>query len=183
MALAPCRTIQLQDPRWRSAFDLRIMTQNHARRIPKRLLCIVVMTLASCRSGSEPLSPTPAPANVEGCYSLILGRWSGPRTSPDPPSSITLLDSVGSVLLEREKLLARPNPISAPMPFDMAWWARLDAEHLDIVFTDGGIIGIRMHLVWGWGDASWRGTAEAFTDVRPTVQAVSTIRLDKRPCA
>jgi hypothetical protein len=69
------------------------------------------------------------------------------------------------------------------MPFDMAWWSRLAPEHLEIVFTDGGYIGVRLHLVWGWGDSTWRGTAEAFTDVSPSIQARTTSTLAPRECS
>jgi hypothetical protein len=69
------------------------------------------------------------------------------------------------------------------MGFDMAFWTRLSPEHLDLVFTDGGYVGVRLHLVWGWGDAHWRGTAEAFTDVRPSIEATATSTLSPRECS
>jgi len=68
------------------------------------------------------------------------------------------------------------------MAFDMAWWNLIAPEHVDVVFTDGGLVGVRMHLVWGWGDGTWHGTAEAFTDVSPSIQAVTTVRLSPRTC-
>jgi hypothetical protein len=125
----------------------------------------------------------PAPASVIGCYALRLGTWSAPRDSPDPPPVVALLDSTGSYLLEKGKSLVRPHPLGSPMPFDMAFWTRLSPEHLDLVFTDGGYVGVRLHLVWGWGDAHWRGTAEAFTDVRPSIQATATSTLSPRECS
>ena len=34
------------------------------------------------------------------------------------------------------------------MPFNMAWWNRLDPDHLDVVFTMDGEVGVRMHFTW-----------------------------------
>jgi len=59
----------------------------------------------------------------------------------------------------------------------------LESEHLDIAFTRDGYTGIRLHLVWGWGDGTWSGTAEAWTDVAPSIQAIATARLLAVACS
>lgn len=161
-------------------------------RIEQMLLCrrasartfsrLVLACACACSSASGIVAPEPSPGSVVGCYAVDLGRWSASRDSRDPPTRIALLDSIGTELLEKGHQLARPDPLSASMPFDMAWWKRLESEHLEVVFTAGGYVGVRLHLVWGWGDATWRGTAEAFTDVSPSVQAVASATLSPRTC-
>lgn len=122
------------------------------------------------------------PSSLTGCYTVSLGKWNAARISADPPPSIVLLDSIGVSLLEKGKPLARPYPLSAVFMFDMGWWIRPAPEHLEVVFTDGGFTGVRLHLVWGWGDATWRGTIEAFADVEPAVQASTTVSLAPKGC-
>lgn len=139
--------------------------------------------LAGCGDTRNPVVPQPSPGSVVGCYSTHIGPWSGPRESPNLPATIALLDSIGTNPLENGKTLARPDPINAPMHFSVGWWNRPESEHLDVVFSAGGIVGIRLSLVWGWGDGSWSGTAQAFTDVAPSIQAVATARLLPVSCA
>ena len=158
-----------------------IMTSTWLR-IPAGLLILGAAAIA-CSSPSEVLVPQPAPSSVVGCYAVQLGKWSGPFESPVPPPAIALLDSVGTYILERGNMLVRPDPPTAPMEFDMAWWTRLESQHLEVSFVLGGLAGVRLHLVWGWGDGSWRGTAEAFTDVSPGLQAIATARLLPRECS
>jgi hypothetical protein len=141
----------------------------------------MVATIVACTSATTVRVPEVAPVSVVGCYVVSMGAWSGPHESPNPPTTISLLDSTGTYLLEAGKKLVRPHPVGATMPFNMAWWSRLSPEHLDIVFTSGGEIGVRLHLVWGWGDGSWSGTGVAYTDVSPGVQAVASAKLT--PCA
>jgi hypothetical protein len=139
------------------------------------------LLLASCNDGPTGNGrPISAPVSVAGCYALELGKWSAARRAPDPPANIALLDSLGSVFLENGKTLVRPNPLTAPFSY-MAWWSRLGDEHLTLNFTDG-FIGVRIQLVWGWGDDSWRGTAVAFSDVGIEDDAYTTVQLRPRSC-
>ena len=146
------------------------------------VLSCILAVLPSCAPSRPPLGPTQRPTDVVGCYSTTLSRWSGPRLSPNPPSVIVLLDSLGTVGIESGERLARGYPLNAPSPFTMSFWRRLETEHLYIVFSNEGVVGVRANLVWGWGDDSWRGTVHAFTDVPPYLEARASIRLDPRPC-
>jgi hypothetical protein len=130
----------------------------------------------------DPPTAVPAPPSVVGCYDVKLGKWSGTRRTPDPPAKIMLMDSVGTYVLEKGKRLVRPNPATAHMPFSMAWWVRLEAEHLRVVFSQGEA-AMLLHLVWGWGDDSWRGTAESYTDVATQGGAYTTVILSPRSCS
>ena len=125
---------------------------------------------------SEPSTP---PVSVLGCYELTITNWSGPHESPDPPTPVILLDSLGSYLLETGRTLVRPAPLGSNMFFDMAWWSRPTAEELDVVFSAGGYVGVRMNL--SWLGPFWSGRAEAFTDVAPSIQATATAMM--RPVA
>lgn len=151
-------------------------------RTPGALASLFVLGLAGCKNASSTLGPRFPPASVAGCYSVSMSAWSGPRTSPDLPAQIVLLDSIGSAGLERGELLARPNPLESDSAFTDAYWRRLQDEHLYIVFTNSGYVGIRANLVWGWGDDSWRGIARAFTDEPPYIEARAHIRLQPRLC-
>ena len=139
--------------------------------------CLFV--LSAC---SDTTNPTPIPPlNVTGCYQVTLGKWSDSHDSPDPPPVLVLLDSLGTYLLEKGKPLVRPYPLGTPMPFDMAWWDRRAEEQLDLVFSDGGYLGVRLHYIWG--GTAWRGSAWAFTDVSPSIQATTTSTLVPRSCS
>lgn len=145
------------------------------------LPCVFTL-VAGCTPSRQPLGPTQRPTDVIGCYSTTLSAWSGPRLSPNPPSVVVLLDSIGTFGIESGERLARGYPLDAPTPFTMSYWRRPETEHLYLLFSDDGIVGVRANLVWGWGDDSWRGTVHAFTDVPPYVEARARIRLDPRPC-
>jgi hypothetical protein len=160
--------------------DFASMTSIIRLRISGRLLLIVAA--GACSSPSEVLVPEAAPSSVVGCYSVQLGRWSGTVGSAEPPPAIALLDSVGTYLLEAGNTMVRPDPLTAPMAFGMAWWTRPESEHLDVTFSHGEG-GVRLHLVWGWGDGSWRGTAASITDVHPAIRAIATARLLPRVCS
>jgi len=144
------------------------------------LTAVAALLSASGCSDSTGTTVQP-PLSVVGCYALTVGKWSGAHESPDPPSSIVLLDSLGTYLLESGKLLARPYPLGTPMPFDMAWWSRPAEEQLDVVFSAGGYVGVRLHFIWSAD--GWRGSAWAFTDVAPSIQATATSALTPRPCS
>ena len=144
---------------------------------------IAAAVLVSCGDSGTGIVIRPAPQSVSGCYYVRLGKWSGPRESPNPPPAVELLDSLGTTFLEKGNSLVRSDPVSAPMPYDMAWWHRLDSNHLDVFFSAGGYSGVSLHLVWGWGDGSWGGTAEAYTDVGPSPQAIATANLAPKTCS
>lgn len=148
-------------------------------RVHRRSLITVVALLLGCAAGSDPIAP--APQDVIGCYELTLGAWSAPHESPDPPSSITLLDSNGTYLLEEGRTLARPNPVDAPMSFDMAWWSRVAEEKLEVVFSNSGYVGVRFSFEWT--GMRWAGTAVAFTDVVPMDQATAPSSLAQALCS
>lgn len=141
-----------------------------------------VFTLGGCGNASSTLGPRLPPIDVVGCYSVSTSQWTGPRESPDLPSSIVLLDSVGTAVLERGEFLARPFPLGSASAFTVAYWRRPEDQLLYIVFSNDGYVGIRASLVWGWGDNSWRGTAHAYTDTPPFVEARATVRLQPRAC-
>lgn len=154
-----------------------------------RTVPIAILSLAApvvwlgCSSSSLVVGPPqPTPSSAAGCYAVGLGGWNGPRESPDPPSVIALLDSLGTNGFEVGKQLARPDPRNAAMPFTASWWARPDPDHLSVYFSLDGIIGVRMFVAWDSGGGRWSGTAEAFTDVSPSTQAVSAVSLSPRPC-
>jgi hypothetical protein len=111
---------------------------------------------------------------------VTVGEWSDPHDSADPPEFIVLLDSLGSDVLEKGKLLVRPYPLGTPMLFDWAWWDHPAEEQLDLVFTDG-YVGVRLHYIWG--GTTWRGSAWAFTDVSPSLQATAPSTLVSRSCS
>lgn len=139
--------------------------------------CLLVVAACSDTTGPTPIPPLA----VVGCYQVTIGKWSAPRDSPDPPGVVVLLDSIGTYLLERGRPLVRAHPLGTPMPFDMAWWDRRAEEQLDLVFSDGGYLGVRLHYVWG--GTTWRGSAWAFTDVSPSIQATATSTLVPRSCS
>ena len=146
------------------------------------LIGLTMAVLLSSGSCSDPTgSALQPPLSVTGCYQVTLGRWSGAHESSDPPRSIVILDSLGSYLLENGNRLVRPYPLGTPMPFDMAWWTRGAEEQLDLVFTDGGYVGVRLHFVWS--ERRWEGSAWAFTDVSPSVQATASSALSPRTCS
>lgn len=135
--------------------------------VPARLTrgTVLLAVVIACDASG----PTAPPASVLGCHSLTVTNWSGPHESPDPPTPVILLDSLGSYLLETGRTLARPAPLGTPMSFDMAWWSHPEREQLDVVFSAGGYVGIRLSL--RWIGPYWSGPAEAYTDVGPSVQA------------
>jgi hypothetical protein len=141
---------------------------------------LLVMISAACEQSTD-APALPAPAEVLGCYQLSRGVWSGPHESPDPPDRLILTDSIGSYLLERGRTLLRSWPDPDAMPFDMAWWQRPHSDTLQLIFNNGGYIGVRLLLSWRGDD--WRGRIEAYTDVVPPVQASSSARLISQPCS
>ena len=144
---------------------------------PLGLACLVVV--GACSDTTGPISLPPL--EVVGCYQVIIGKWSAPHDSPDPPRVVVLLDSLGTYLLEKGRPLVRAHPPGTPMSFDMAWWDRRAEEQLDLVFSDGGYLGVRLHYIWG--GTTWRGSAWAFTDVSPSIQATTTSTLEPRTCS
>lgn len=138
-----------------------------------------VLLAAACDAGTTTSHPSP-PANVVGCYQLALGTWSASHESPDPPTTLILTDSLGSHLLENGRTLLRPWPDPSAMPFDMAWWSRSNDGALDLIFSLGGYVGVRMTLTWN--GTAWSGTAEAYTDVQPSTQATASATLTGRSC-
>jgi hypothetical protein len=146
----------------------------------RRMLAAPILAwLVACTDSSGP--STPPPASVLGCYDLTVSTWSGLHESPDPPPVVILTDSIGSYLLESGRPLVRPWPDPAAMPFDMAWWERPSEGRLNLVFTQGGFIGIRIGLQWA--GSRWSGQAEAFTDVAPPVEATTLALLVPTPCS
>lgn len=139
----------------------------------------MLVWLIACADTSGP--STPPPAAVLGCYDLTVSTWSGPHESPDPPPVVVLTDSIGTYLLETGRTLARPWPDPTAMPFDMAWWERPRPGRLDLVFTQGGFIGVR--IILQWNGRSWSGQAEAFTDVAPPVEATTLALLVPTSCS
>lgn len=149
-----------------------------SRRVLNAASVAGLLTAGACSEATT--STIQPPLAVFGCHQLAIGKWSAPRESPDPPGVVVLLDSIGSYLLENGKLLVRPHPVGTPMPFDMAWWDRPFEEQLDLMFTDGGYVGVRLHFTWS--GARWQGSAWAFTDVPPTLQAAASTTLVPRLC-
>jgi len=146
-----------------------------------KIVIALAAVLSSCGSPSDPADDLPAPDVVVGCYRVSLGKWSGNKTSADPPSLIVFLDSLGTNLLEKGRTLARAYPSSAPFPFEMGWWQRPDHDRIEVVFTDG-YVGTRLHVTWSAGDQSWKGLADAYTDQSPPIQATATVALTRQEC-
>ena len=143
----------------------------------------VALAVLACADSTEPTQVTAAPASPAGCYDVRLGKWSGKHDSPDPPSPIVLLETIGTSFFEKGFRIAREHPGNTLTSFDTGRWSAYSPEHLEIMFAANGEIGVNLHLVWGWGDSTWRGTAEAFTDVSPGLQAVATVALVPRSCS
>lgn len=142
---------------------------------------VIALTTIGCGHERALLKPAVAPASLAGCYTLSVGQWSGPKESSEPPTRIVLLDSTGTADGEAGMNLVRLDPITAPMPFPVAIWRRFDANHLQIAFAME-FSGITLELVWGWGDGTWGGTATAWNDGPPGLEAVATARLHPRDC-
>lgn len=66
------------------------------------------------------------------------------------------------------------------MPINMAWWSRPAEDTLELMFSQDGYVGVRLHLAWT--GARWAGRGEAFTDVLPAVQATANGSLTPKPC-
>ena len=136
---------------------------------------VASFAVLGCRDHTAPQAVAPVP----GCYRLSLGSWSAPHEAPDVPSTIHLFDSLGTNLLEAGRLLIRPAADSTYFPY-FAWWERPRADSLNLVFTTG-FIGVRVSMTPH--NASWRGRAEALTDVQPQVQATATASLASSACS
>jgi hypothetical protein len=143
-------------------------------------VCALAVTLVACGDGpSGP--PTPTPSSVLGCYTVDFGVWSGSTPGLLPPRTIVLLDSLGTNFLEQNQTLVRAHPPGTPMGF-MAWWRRLESNHLTITFSQGEG-GVQLNLLWSPVHGNWQGTAQEFTDVTPSLVATTGARLAPRSCA
>jgi hypothetical protein len=144
------------------------------------LAAALPFTLAAC-SDAHPLEPTSPPLWPAGCYEVRMGRWSGPKSSPNLPAVITLLDSIGTAPFEEGMRLVRPHPVGAAFPFHGAWWKPLDPYHLKLLFSVDGVFGLQLELLWSLADGTYGGTAIAWTDT-DWPQAIATASLRPRTC-
>jgi hypothetical protein len=147
-----------------------------------RALSVLLLAISAACS-DEPASPG-ASGPVPGCYELALGPWrGGPPEAPGLPPTVRLIDSLGTDLLEQGKLLVRPVDSAAAATFPYwAWWEQPDADSLHVVFTTG-YVGVELHLAaWSGWTGWWRGRADAFTDVQPSIQATTGVWLQPIAC-
>ncbi|HEX6536982.1 MAG TPA: hypothetical protein VF041_20520 [Gemmatimonadaceae bacterium] len=142
------------------------------KRIASAVTAIVM--LCECSATTRPSTALPPP----GCYALTLGAWSAAHEADEPPATLRLLDSTGTDLLERGKQLVRPLEPDSTFRY-WAWWEPHGADSLEVVFTTG-YVGVQLRLAAR--DAAWRGHAEAFTDVVPTLQATAQATLTDIAC-
>jgi hypothetical protein len=131
--------------------------------------------LAAC-GGGDATGPGGEPP---GCYTLTLGEWSAPHEAVDPPSALRLTTTLGTDgMAQGQTLVVMAHPLR-PNPYPWSWWRRNEHGDLELVFT-GGYVGITLTL--GPSGDDWQGTAQAFTDIAPGLEARASARLDRVAC-
>ena len=151
-----------------------MLRRRTTRRSPAALLLLPLL-LAAC--GDDPVGPGATPP---GCYAVTLGEWSGPREAADPPSVIRLTGELGDNGMSEGRTLVAGTDPADPLLYPWSWWENPEPDSLALVFT-GGFVGVTAGLR-STGDDEWRGTAQAFTDVAPAVEAEASIRLRRVSC-